>query len=65
MITSSQDRTLIMMGHCLVIINEALGLLSRAYENRNYAIFYAYKEIEVFLNIPKDKIDLGSYFKYR
>lgn len=54
-----------MLGHCIVMMCDTTKLLKRCYEEQNYNIFVSYKDIESFLNMAKDQIDLNSYFNYK
>jgi hypothetical protein len=65
LISKEQNKTLIMLGHCIIIMSEAVKLLHKCYEEKSYRSFLSYKEIEAFLALPKDQIDLNSYLQYR
>lgn len=54
-----------MLGHCIIMICDSTKLLIRCYEERKYSHFLNYKDIETFLNLSKDQIDLNSYLSYR
>lgn len=54
-----------MLGHCIILMCEAVKLLKRCYEDQNYRAFLAYKDIEGFLSLSKEQIDLNSYVNYR
>lgn len=65
LISKQHNRSVVMLGHIIIILCEAIQLLKKCYEEGSYRDFLAYKEIEVFLAIPKDQIDLNSYVNYR
>lgn len=44
---------------------DANKLLKKCYEESDYSIFVSYKDIEIFLSLSKDQIDLNSYLNYR
>lgn len=54
-----------MLGHCIIMMCDTTKLLKRCYEDQNYSVFVNYKDIESFLNMAKDQIDLNSYFDYK
>lgn len=54
-----------MLGHYIILMCEAVKLLKRCFEEQNYRSFLAYKEIEGFLALSKEQIDLNSYVNYR
>ena len=65
MINKENNKSLIMLGHCIVMMCDTTKLLKRCFEEQNYSIFVSYKDIEIFLNMAKDQIDLNSYFNYK
>ena len=54
-----------MLGHIIILMCEAVKLLKRCYDERSYREFLGYKDIEAFLALPKEQIDLNSYVNYR
>lgn len=65
LISKEHNKSLIMLGHCIILMCEAVKLLKRSHDERNYRSFLAYKDIEGFLSLPKEQIDLNSYIGYR
>ena len=65
LISKEHNKSVIMLGHCIILMCEAVKLLKRCYEEKNYRSFLSYKEIEGFLSLSKDQIDLNSYVNYR
>ena len=54
-----------MLGHYIILMCEGTKLLKRCSEEKSYRSFLAYKDIESFLSLSKDQIDLNSYIGYR
>lgn len=54
-----------MLAHCIVMMCDAIRLIGKCYESSDYSAFMTYKEIEIFLSLGKEHIDLNSYNNYR
>jgi hypothetical protein len=65
LISKEQNRSLLMLGHCIILMSEAIKVLKRCHEEQNYRAFLSFKELEAFLSLPKEQIDLNSYVNYR
>lgn len=65
MILKENNKSLIMLGHCIIMICDTTRLLKRCFEEHSYSVFVTYKDIEGFLNIAKDQIDFNSYLDYK
>jgi hypothetical protein len=54
-----------MLGHCIIMMCDTTKILKKCYEESNYNIFLSYRDVESFLNLPKEQIDIASYLNYR
>ena len=54
-----------MLGHCLALMCETNQLLARCQRERSYASLLSHRDIEAFLNQPKERIDHDSYLRTR
>lgn len=64
-ISKENNKSLIMIGHCIIMMCDTVKILKKCYEEASYAIFLNYRDIEVFLSLTKEQIDLNSYYNYR
>jgi hypothetical protein len=65
LISKTNSKTLLMLGHCIVMMCDAIRLLAQCYAHQDYSVFATYKDIEIFLSLAKDQIDINSYLNYR
>jgi hypothetical protein len=65
LVSKEHNKSLLMLGHCIIIMCEAIKILKTCYETCSYSSFMAYKDIESYLNLSKEQIDINSYLAYR
>ena len=47
------------------MICDATRLLAKCFDEKNFGYLSTYKDLETYLNISKDQIDINSYLNYR
>lgn len=65
LITREHNTTLLMLGHCILLIYSTTRMLRECFDSSNYSVFATYKDVEGFLALKKEQVTISSYQTYK